>query len=67
MTVINNENVLRLPGEHGATKLVLNKTRIKKSLEQNNVQDEKILRRLYKEGGLTVVINEKTNFIITAY
>ena len=66
--VLNNEYVLRLPGKDGATKLVLNKTRIKRSLnDPKYINKRKLLRKLYNEGGLTVVLNENTKFIITAY
>ncbi len=66
-TVIQNENVLKIRGKNGATKFILNRTRISRSLDTNTSQDRLILKRLYKEGGLTVVLNEATKFIITAY
>ena len=67
LRVIKEDNVHRIRGSDGATKLVFNKTKIRKSLRKANNSDKRELERLYKEGGLTVVLNEETKFIITAY
>lgn len=84
--ILRNSIVRKFPMSNGTTRLVLNKTKILKLMDnidrlmpsQNSginqnefvkrlIENKQILKTLYKEGGITAVVNESQKILVTVY
>ena len=84
--ILRNSVVRKFRMANGTTRLVLNKTKILKLIDnidrlmpsedsgnnqnefvQRLIENKEILKSLYKEGGITAVVNESEKVLITVY
>lgn len=86
MFLLKNRVIRKFPMSNGTTRLVLNKTKILKLLDNIDIlmpsngsevklneyterlmENKQVLQKLYKEGGITAVVNERQKVLVTVY